>query len=133
MHSSASLMTFFHSRSGGARIYYIFNNVFGHALDVLRPCVNLTNDDIRTAIRNSTGPRCSLFVPELAFDLLVRPQIKLLEIPSLQCVDHAFKELSKICNTCGTKVSGAYCRDLLLISFRSYSVIQNFMLNLSKL
>lgn len=89
--------------SGGARIYFIFNQIFGHALDNLHPCANLTDDDIRTAIRNSTGPRCSLFVPESAFDLLVRPQIKLLEAPSLRCVDLAYEELSKICHTCGGK------------------------------
>ncbi|KAI9020062.1 Dynamin central region-domain-containing protein [Phycomyces nitens] len=89
--------------SGGARIYYIFNNIFGHALDSILPCGNLTNEDIRTAIRNSTGPRCSLFVPELAFDLLVRPQIRLLEAPSLKCVNLAYEELYKICHTCGNK------------------------------
>lgn len=89
--------------SGGARIYFIFNSIFGHALDSIHPCANLTDEDIRTAIRNSTGPRCSLFVPELAFDLLVRPQIKLLEAPSLRCVDLAYEELSKICHTCGSK------------------------------
>jgi hypothetical protein len=33
------------------------------------------------------GPRPSLFVPEVAFDLLVKPQIKLLEPPSLRCVE----------------------------------------------
>ncbi|KAF7728776.1 Dynamin- GTPase protein [Apophysomyces ossiformis] len=91
--------------SGGARIYFIFNNIFGYALDALSPCANLTDDDIRVAIRNSTGPRCSLFVPELAFDLLVRPQIKLLEAPSLRCVDLAFEELSKICHTCSNKLN----------------------------
>lgn len=89
--------------SGGARIYFIFNSIFGHALDGIYPCTNLTDDDIRTAIRNSKGPRCSLFVPEIAFDLLVRPQIKLLEAPSLRCVDLAYEELSKICHTCGNK------------------------------
>jgi dynamin 1-like protein len=89
--------------SGGARIYFIFNAIFGHALDSIHPCANLTDEDIRTAIRNSTGPRCSLFVPEIAFDLLVRPQIKLLETPSLRCVDLAYEELSKICHTCGSK------------------------------
>jgi dynamin 1-like protein len=89
--------------SGGARIYFIFNQIFGHALDSIHPCANLADDDIRTAIRNSTGPRCSLFVPENAFDLLVRPQIKLLEAPSLRCVDLAYEELSKIGHTCGSK------------------------------
>lgn len=89
--------------SGGARIYFIFNSVFGAALDSIHPCANLTDQDIRTAIRNSTGPRCSLFVPEMAFDLLVRPQIRLLEAPSLRCVNLAYEELSKICHTCGSK------------------------------
>lgn len=89
---------------GGARIYFIFNNVFGSALDAIEPCANLTNNDIRTAIRNSTGPRPSLFVPELAFDLLVRPQIKLLETPSLRCVELVYEELMKICHSSDNKV-----------------------------
>lgn len=86
--------------SGGARIYYIFNDVFGHALASIEPTQNLDNQDIRTAIRNSTGPRPSLFVPEVAFDLLVKPQIKLLEAPSLRCVELVYEELVKICHNC---------------------------------
>ena len=86
---------------GGARIYYIFNSVFGSALESIDPTSNLSALDIRTAIRNSTGPRPSLFVPEMAFDLLVKPQIKLLEIPSQRCVELVYEELIKICHTCG--------------------------------
>ncbi|XP_006461708.1 hypothetical protein AGABI2DRAFT_185821 [Agaricus bisporus var. bisporus H97] len=86
--------------SGGARIYYIFNDVFGQALASLDATHNLENHDIRTAIRNSTGPRPSLFVPEVAFDLLVKPQIKLLEAPSLRCVELVYEELVKICHNC---------------------------------
>ncbi|EJU03783.1 hypothetical protein DACRYDRAFT_49126 [Dacryopinax primogenitus] len=86
--------------SGGARIYYIFNDVFGHALESIDSTSNLTTQDIRTAIRNSTGPRPSLFVPEVAFDLLVKPQIKLLEGPSLRCVELVYEELVKICHNC---------------------------------
>jgi dynamin 1-like protein len=86
---------------GGARIYYIFNSVFGHSLDRIDPTHNLTVHDIRTAIRNSTGPRPSLFVPEMAFDLLVKPQIRLLESPSQRCVELVYEELMKICHTCG--------------------------------
>ncbi|KAG1150093.1 hypothetical protein G6F37_000373 [Rhizopus arrhizus] len=89
--------------SGGARIYFIFRTVFKQALDAIHPCANLSTADIRTAMRNSTGPRGSLFVPELAFDLLVRPQIKMLEAPSLRCVHLAYEELAKICETCGSK------------------------------
>ena len=87
---------------GGARIYYIFNSVFGNSLETIDPTHNLSVLDIRTAIRNSTGPRPSLFVPELAFDLLVKPQIKLLEIPSQRCVELVYEELIKICHTCGS-------------------------------
>ncbi|PFH50948.1 hypothetical protein AMATHDRAFT_143771 [Amanita thiersii Skay4041] len=86
--------------SGGARIYYIFNDVFGQALTSIDSTGNLDNQDIRTAIRNSTGPRPSLFVPEAAFDLLVKPQIKLLEAPSLRCVELVYEELVKICHNC---------------------------------
>ncbi|SPO29168.1 probable DNM1 - dynamin-related GTPase [Ustilago trichophora] len=85
---------------GGARIYYIFQDVFGHALTSINPTHNLTVQDIRTAIRNSTGPRPSLFVPEAAFELLIKPQIKLLEPPSLRCVELVYEELMKICHNC---------------------------------
>ncbi|KAL2261852.1 hypothetical protein VTK26DRAFT_3172 [Humicola hyalothermophila] len=87
---------------GGARIYYIFNSVFGSSLESIDPTSNLSASDIRTAIRNSTGPRPSLFVPEMAFDLLVKPQIKLLEAPSQRCVELVYEELIKICHTCGS-------------------------------
>lgn len=95
---------------GGARIYYIFNSVFGNSLEQVDPTINLSVLDIRTAIRNSTGPRPSLFVPELAFDLLVKPQIKLLEIPSQRCVELVYEELIKICHTCGSTELTRYPR-----------------------
>ncbi len=87
---------------GGARIYYIFNSVFGNSLETIDPTTNLSVLDIRTAIRNSTGPRPSLFVPELAFDLLVKPQITLLAVPGQRCVELVYEELIKICHTCGS-------------------------------
>jgi len=95
---------------GGARIYYIFNSVFGNSLESIDPTQNLSALDIRTAIRNSTGPRPSLFVPELAFDLLVKPQIKMLEIPSQRCVELVYEELIKICHTCGSTELSRYPR-----------------------
>jgi dynamin 1-like protein len=96
---------------GGARIYYIFHDVFGRALESIDPANNLSTQDIRTAIRNSTGPRPSLFVPEVAFDLLVKPQIKLLEGPSLRCVELVYEELMKICHnrTSTVRSLGAFC------------------------
>ncbi|KAI9618963.1 hypothetical protein H4Q26_012221 [Puccinia striiformis f. sp. tritici PST-130] len=70
------------------------------ALQTLNPMENLNNMDIRTSIRNSTGTRSSLFIPEAAFDLLIKPQIKLLEPPGLRCVELVYEELMKICHNC---------------------------------
>ena len=81
--------------SGGARIFYIFNDVFGHALAIIESTQSLEIQDIRTAICNSTGPRPSLLVPEVAFDLLVKPQIRLLEAPSLRCVEPVYEKLAR--------------------------------------
>lgn len=91
--------------SGGARIYYIFNDVFGHALESIDSTSGLDAQDIRTAIRNSTGPRPSLFVSEAAFELLVKPQIRLLEGPALRCVELVYEELVRICHNCTSTVS----------------------------
>lgn len=85
---------------GGARVYCIFQDVFGQALNSINPTQNLTVQDIRTAIRNSSGPRPTLFVPEAAFELLIKPQIKLLLPPSLRCVELVYEELMKICHNC---------------------------------
>ncbi|ANB14464.1 dynamin-related GTPase DNM1 [Sugiyamaella lignohabitans] len=93
---------------GGARIYYIYNEVFGQSLTNIDPVGTLSHSDVRTAIRNSTGPRPSLFVPELAFDLLVKPQIKLLEGPSQRCVELVYEELMKICHNCGSTELSRY-------------------------
>lgn len=72
---------------GGARICYIFHETFGRTLDSIHPLVGLTRMDILTAIRNATGPRPALFVPEVSFELLVKRQIRRLEDPSLRCVE----------------------------------------------
>jgi len=51
---------------GGARICYIFHETFGHTLLSIDPVIGLTKLDILTAIRNATGPRPALFVPEVS-------------------------------------------------------------------
>lgn len=90
---------------GGARLYHIYNDVFGNELSSINPTQDLSLNDIKTAIRNSTGSRPSLFVPELAFDLLVKPQVKLLEDPSKRCVELVYEELMKIVhNICANGV-----------------------------
>lgn len=111
--------------SGGARIYYIFHDVFGRALASIDATGNLDDQDILTAIRNSAGPRPSFFVPEMAFDLLVKPQIKLLEGPSLRCVELVYEELVKICHNCTCTVSNKLSR-LFLLSYFTSQELQRF-------
>ncbi|KAH1208018.1 Dynamin-related protein 3A [Glycine soja] len=86
--------------SGGARIHYIFQSIFVKSLEEVDPCEDLTDDDIRTAIQNATGPKSALFVPEVPFEVLVRRQISRLLDPSLQCARFIYDELIKISHRC---------------------------------
>ncbi|XP_069183293.1 dynamin-1-like protein isoform X6 [Procambarus clarkii] len=89
---------------GGARICYIFHETFGRTLDSIHPLAGLTQMDILTAIRNATGPRPALFVPEVSFELLVKRQIRRLEEPSMRCVELVHEEMQRIIQFCGTEV-----------------------------
>ncbi|XP_022136675.1 dynamin-related protein 3A-like [Momordica charantia] len=86
--------------SGGARIHYIFQSIFVKSLEEVDPCEDLTDDDIRTAIQNATGPKSALFVPEVPFEVLIRKQIFRLLDPSLQCARFIYDELVKISHHC---------------------------------
>ncbi|XP_063051824.1 dynamin-1-like protein isoform X2 [Engraulis encrasicolus] len=87
---------------GGARICYIFHETFGRTLQSIDPLGGLTDLDILTAIRNATGPRPALFVPEVSFELLVKRQIKRLEEPSLRCVELVHEEMQRIIQHCSS-------------------------------
>ncbi|KAL0131090.1 hypothetical protein PUN28_002583 [Cardiocondyla obscurior] len=89
---------------GGARICYIFHETFGKTLNSINPLADLSKVDILTAIRNATGPRPALFVPEVSFELLVKRQIRKLEDPSLRCIELVHEEMQSIIQHCGTEV-----------------------------
>lgn len=86
--------------SGGARIHYIFQSIFVKSLEEVDPCEDLSDDDIRTAIQNATGPKSALFVPEVPFEVLIRRQIARLLDPSLQCARFIYDELIKMSHRC---------------------------------
>ncbi|CAA7405634.1 unnamed protein product [Spirodela intermedia] len=86
--------------SGGARIHYIFQSIFVKSLEEVDPCDDLTDEDVRTAIQNATGPKSALFVPEVPFEVLVRRQISRLLDPSLQCARFIYDELIKMSHRC---------------------------------
>ncbi|KAJ9184117.1 hypothetical protein P3X46_007889 [Hevea brasiliensis] len=86
--------------SGGARIRYIFQSIFVKGLEEVDPCEDLTDDDIRIAIQNATGPGNALFVPEAPFEVLVRKQMARLLDPSLQCLRFVYNEMIKMSHSC---------------------------------
>lgn len=81
---------------GGARISYIFTEIFASSLVSVGAFDSLTDEEVRTTIRNANGTRPALFVPEISFDILVRRQIARLEQPGVQCVDLVYEELQRI-------------------------------------
>jgi len=81
---------------GGARINYIFSDVFKKCITEINPFDVLSDDDIRTAIRNANGLRPSLFIPEMAFEILIKQQISRIQEPALECSHLVYEELRKI-------------------------------------
>ena len=57
---------------GGARINYLFHDIFKKAINDIDPFDNLSDQDIQTAIKNASAMNPSLFVPEGAFEVLVK-------------------------------------------------------------
>ncbi|EIE21671.1 hypothetical protein COCSUDRAFT_37405 [Coccomyxa subellipsoidea C-169] len=86
--------------AGGARIRHIFLDIFVNGLQELNPSSELTDDDVRTAIKNSGGVRGSLLIPDAPFELLVRRAISRLLTPSLQCKEFVHAELLRIAAQC---------------------------------
>eukprot|EP00397_Hematodinium_sp_SG-2012_P007220 GEMP01007262.1.p1 GENE.GEMP01007262.1~~GEMP01007262.1.p1 ORF type:complete len:713 (+),score=110.80 GEMP01007262.1:84-2222(+) len=86
--------------TGGARIHHIFHDIFAKSVMEFDALNGLSDREIRTAIRNCTGPRTSLFVPEVAFEILVKKQIVKLEEPGLQCIEAVFEELQRLVLQC---------------------------------
>lgn len=82
--------------SGGARISFVFHEVFKNGIYALDPFDRIQDADIRTIMYNSSGSAPSLFVGTAAFEVLVKQQIKRFEEPSLRCISLVFDELVRI-------------------------------------
>ena len=81
---------------GGSRLSHIFYEVFNKVLNAVDPFDALSDEDLKTAIRNASSLRPNLFVPEVAFEVLSKQQIMRLESPALQCVQLVYEELRRI-------------------------------------
>lgn len=82
--------------SGGARISFVFHELYANGVKAVDPFDQVKDIDIRTILYNSSGSSPSLFVGTTAFELIVKQQIKRLEEPSLKCVSLVYDELVRI-------------------------------------
>lgn len=82
--------------SGGARISFVFHEIFKNGVNALDPFDQIKDSDIRTIMYNSSGAAPSLFVGTQAFEVLVKQQIHRFEDPSIRCINLIFDELVRI-------------------------------------
>ncbi|KAK4690587.1 vacuolar protein sorting-associated protein 1, partial [Lecanoromycetidae sp. Uapishka_2] len=82
--------------SGGARISFVFHELYSNGVKAVDPFDQVKDIDIRTILYNSSGSSPALFVGTTAFELIVKQQIKRLEDPSLKCVSLVYDELIRI-------------------------------------
>jgi replication fork clamp-binding protein CrfC len=82
--------------SGGARISFVFHEVYSNGIKAVDPFESVKDHDIRTLLYNSSGPAPALFVGTGAFEMIVKQQIARLEDPSLRCVSLVYDELIRI-------------------------------------
>jgi replication fork clamp-binding protein CrfC len=82
--------------SGGARISFVFHELYSNGVKAIDPFDQVKDVDIRTIMYNSSGSSPALFVGTTAFELIIKQQIKRLEEPSLKCASLVYDELVRI-------------------------------------
>lgn len=82
--------------SGGARISFVFHDLYANGIKAVDPFDQVKDLDIRTILVNSSGPSPALFVGTAAFEIIIKQQIRRLEEPSLKCVSLVYDELVRI-------------------------------------
>lgn len=82
--------------SGGARISFVFHELYSNGVKAVDPFDDVKDTHIRTILYNSSGSSPALFVGTTAFELIVKQQIKRLEDPSLKCASLVYDELVRI-------------------------------------
>ncbi|KIO30254.1 hypothetical protein M407DRAFT_14383 [Tulasnella calospora MUT 4182] len=80
----------------GARIGFVFHELFSNAIKSIDPFDQVQDGDIRTILYNSSGSSPALFVGTAAFEVIVKQQIRRLEEPSLKCCQLIYDELTRI-------------------------------------
>ncbi|KAJ5223348.1 Vacuolar protein sorting-associated protein 1 [Penicillium chermesinum] len=82
--------------SGGARISFVFHELYSNGVKAVDPFDQVKDVDIRTFLYNSSGSSPALFVGTTTFEIIVKQQIKRLEDPSVKCISLVYDELTRI-------------------------------------
>jgi len=88
---------------GGARINYIFQEIYKPAINKLNPLFSLSDEEIRMAMKNSQGTTTWMFIPQHPFERLAMRQIEQLESPSQQVAELIYTELLNLTGECEIK------------------------------
>jgi hypothetical protein len=98
-----------HRTAGGLLLpYHEDHNALGTECGASARRSELTDEDIRTAIKNSGGVRGTLLIPDAPFELLVRRAIGRLLTPALQCKEFVHAELLRIAGQCAPPDIGRF-------------------------
>uniref|UniRef100_A0A8C2SGV7 dynamin GTPase n=1 Tax=Capra hircus TaxID=9925 RepID=A0A8C2SGV7_CAPHI len=90
--------------SGGARINRIFHERFPFELVKMEFDEKELRREISYAIKNIHGIRTGLFTPDMAFETIVKKQVKKIREPCLKCVDMVISELISTVRQCTKKL-----------------------------
>ncbi|ELP86284.1 dynamin, putative [Entamoeba invadens IP1] len=85
-----------HELAGGAKIFSVFESQFSPNIDGQNILAGIRDIDILTAIKNASGTRPCLYVPQTAFENLIAKQVRNFEGSCHQCVDTVYSELKSI-------------------------------------
>ncbi|BFU19786.1 dynamin-1 family protein [Entamoeba histolytica HM-3:IMSS] len=107
-----------HELIGGAKIFDVFENVYRPIIDQLDLIKEISDKDIKTAMKNTEGVNSTLFLSQAAFEILVKQQIDKFTDSSQQCVDKIRKEMSNIFTYVASEVVVRYAklRDAIIIA-----------------
>ncbi|GAA5958159.1 hypothetical protein JCM3765_002833 [Sporobolomyces pararoseus] len=110
--------------SGGARISFVFHELFSNGVKSLDPYDQVKDADIRTILYNSSGSSPALFVGTTAFEVIIKQQIKRIEEPALKCASLVYDELMRILAQLLSK--NATFKRYPGLKDKFYATVQNF-------
>ncbi|KAG2226760.1 hypothetical protein INT45_005725 [Circinella minor] len=109
--------------SGGARISFVFHELYANGVKQIDPLEQIKDADIRTILYNSSGSSPALFVATTAFEVIIKKQIKRLEDPSIKCITMVYEELVRIL---GQLLNKQFFKRFPALKDKFYSVVLAF-------